>query len=160
MKRVHVLDLGLGAKLGLAALAHGHVGVHAHRALLHVAVGDAEGEPDSAQLLREAARLLGRADVGLAHELHERRAGAVEVDERVGGAGEAALGAADVDHLAGVLFEVDARDADAGGVGVLGVVDDVEAPSRAIEALATPSPSTSMSRWPFSQNGRSYWEIW
>ena len=72
---------------------------------------DSQIEP---QLLREAARLLGRADVGLAHELDEWRAGAVEVDERLRRAGQASLGAADVDHLAGVLLEVDARDADRG----------------------------------------------
>ena len=108
------------------ALAHRHVGVHAHRAFLHVAVRDAERQPDSAQLLREAAGLFGRADVGLGDELHERGAGAVEVDERVGRARETTLRAAHVDHLAGVLFEVDARDADARGVRVLGVLEDVE----------------------------------
>ena len=76
----------------------------------------AQREEDEPQLLREAARLLGRADVRLGDELHEPGARAVEVHEAVRRAGDAPFGAADVDHLAGVLLEVDARDADAGRV--------------------------------------------
>ncbi len=55
---------------------------------------------DVTELLHKQASLLGRAQVGLGHELDERRAAAVVVDERLGRGGDAALGAAHVDHLA------------------------------------------------------------
>ena len=44
-------------------------------------------------------------DVRLAHDLHQRHAGAVVIDERVLGTRHAAAG---VDILAGILFEMDA----------------------------------------------------
>ena len=65
--------------------------------------------------------LLGRADVGLAHALDQGHARAVEVDQRGVGIVDAARGAR-VHGLAGVLFHVDARDADAAG-GAVGQID-------------------------------------
>ena len=76
----------------------------------------------AAQLFDVALRLLGRADVGLGDDLEQRHAGAVVVDERVLGVVDAAA-AADVQRLAGVLFEVRARDADALAVDLELAVD-------------------------------------
>src|SRR5690606_35411442 len=110
-QRVHVLDLDLGAELVGADAAHRHVGVDAHRALFHLHVGDADGAQHAAQLRDVRARLLRRPDLGSAHDLHERHASAVVVDERVRGFVDATA-ATDVHGLAGVLFEVRALDPD------------------------------------------------
>ena len=75
---------------------------------------------------------------GRRDDLDERRAGSVEVDERAVGAGDAPLGAADVDVLRRVLLEVRAHDPD---------------------LAASPSAVASVSR-PSTQSGSSYWEIW
>ena len=123
LEAVHVLELGLGAELGRATAAQAHVAIAAQAALLHRAIGDPDGQVDLAQLLHEQARLLGRAQIRLGHQLDKRRAGAVVVDEAVRGAGDAALAAADVHHLAGVLLHVDARDAHVCHVAVLGARD-------------------------------------
>ena len=119
LKRVEVLELGLGAQLGLAAAAQRHVAVAAHGTLLHGAVRDAQRHKDATELLHKQARFLGRAQVGLGDKLDERRAAAVVVDERLGRGGNAALGATHVDHLGGVLLHVDAQDADGHRVGTV-----------------------------------------
>ena len=62
--------------------ADGDVGVAAQRALLHVHVADAELAQRRAQQPQPLARLLGRAHVGLGDDLDQRRAAAVEVDDR------------------------------------------------------------------------------
>ena len=72
-------------------------------------------------------RVLGGADVGTAHDLDERHAGPVVVDERVLGAVDAPA-AAEVRRLAGVLFHVGALDADARAVGQLEPAVDVDRP--------------------------------
>ena len=108
---VHVLELGLYAELGRPAAAQADVAVAAHGAFLHRAVGDADGEEDLVQLLHEQARFLGRAQVGLGDELDERRARTVVVDKGMRCARDAALVAADVNHLARVFLHMDARDA-------------------------------------------------
>ncbi len=64
----------------MAADAHVHVG--AQRAFLHVAVAGAEIAHDAAQFSQICAGFFRAADVGLAHDLHQRDPGAVEVDER------------------------------------------------------------------------------
>src|ERR1700674_4777752 len=56
------------------------------------------------------APIVCRSEVRLAHDLHQRHARAVEVDERLLSALQLV---ARVDELAGVLFEVDAPDAHA-----------------------------------------------
>ncbi len=104
LEGVHVLELGLRAQLGLAAQPHRHVGVAAQRALLHVAVGDrqpAHELTDGAQIGRRLGR---RAQLGLAHDLDQRHARAVVVDQRIGRAGHVRV-------LAGVLFHVNAVEA-------------------------------------------------
>ena len=119
LEGVEVLELGLGAELGLAPAAQRHVTVAAHGTVLHRAVGDAEREEDAAQLLHEEARLLGRAQIRLGHELDQRGTATVVVDERLRGRGDAALLAAQMRHLGGILLHVDAQDADGHRVGTV-----------------------------------------
>ena len=83
------------------------VGVAAQRPLLHVHVADPELAQRLAQQVEPVARLLGRAQVGLGHDLRQRRATAVVVDDRRVRAVDAA-GLADVHELRRVLLEVDA----------------------------------------------------
>ena len=64
-----------------------------------------------AQQLQEALGVVGRVDVGLGDDLEQRRAAAVEVDERRGRAVDAAR-RRDVDVLRRVLLEVRADDPD------------------------------------------------
>jgi hypothetical protein len=59
-------------------------------------------------------------DVRLRDDLDERRAAAIEVDERVLGPLTAAGAAADVDGLCGVLLQVRADDADLATSGFRG----------------------------------------
>ena len=68
----------------LAGPAHRDVRVAAQRALLHVAVRDADRLDRRLQQREEPPRGLGRAQVGLGHDLEQRRAAAVEVDDRAG----------------------------------------------------------------------------
>ena len=63
-----------------------------------------------AQQPRPLGRLGGAAQVGLGDDLDQRRAAAVEVDQRGAGAMDPAR-LADVDHLRRVLLEVGAVDA-------------------------------------------------
>src|SRR3954453_16438228 len=109
---VHVLELRAGAEALLPGLAHRDVDVETHRPLLHLRVGQAELDDRLPELLEEALRVLGRAQVGGGHDLDERRSGPVEVDERALGAVDPALGPSDVHGLRGVLLEVGAHDSD------------------------------------------------
>ena len=124
-QRVEVLDLAAGAELARPARPDRHVGVHPHRSLLHAAVGGAGGDEDRAQLGRVGAGAGGGADVGLAHDLDQRDAGPVVVDERVLGRADASA-AADVRGLARVLFDVGPGDADPLAVGELQEAADVD----------------------------------
>ena len=63
------------------------VGVDPQAAFLHVAVGDAQVVQQQLQLGEIGLGLGGRAQVGLADDLQQRRAGAVQVDAAVGLAG-------------------------------------------------------------------------
>ena len=107
-ERIHVLDFGLGAELFLAARAHADVGIAAQRTFLHVAVADAGVEDDFLQARQVFVGFVGRSDVGLADDFNQRHAGAVEVDGSLFGG----VGKAFVQALAGVFFQMDARDAD------------------------------------------------
>ena len=77
------------------------VGVAAERALLHLAVGDAEVAERQPQLLEAAAGVGRAADLGLGDDLQQRDARAVQVDLREP--------AGAVRQLAGVFLEVDPR---------------------------------------------------
>src|SRR5581483_12308271 len=104
---VHILYLGLGAEFLLSAGPHADVRVAAQRALLHIAIADAGIKDDLFQPRQIGIRLLRRADVGLADNLNQRHAGAIQVDGGLLGG----LGEAFVQALAGVLFQVYASDA-------------------------------------------------
>ena len=114
--RVDVLDLAAGAEF-LAGAADRHVHVGAEIALLHVAVAGAEIAQDRAQLGHIGARLVRRAQVRLRHDLHQRHARAVEVDEAQGRVQV-------VDRLAGILLEMQALDAHGDGLAALRHVHD------------------------------------
>ena len=85
-----------------------------------------------ANLFQIGLGLLRGWQVGLADDLQQRRAGAVEIDQAV-----AAGARFVVQHLAGVFFEVGADDAD----------------------RAWRRPAVSISSQPSWLNGRSYWLI-
>ena len=103
---VHVLDLGLGAERRLARLAGADVGVDTQAALLHAHVTHVEVLEQLLQGAEIGRGFRRRANVGLAHDLDQWHAGAVQVD------GRRAVVAV-VDGFARVLLEVDTRDADA-----------------------------------------------
>ena len=102
---VDVLDLAARAPFLGAGAAHGNVHVGAHGAFLHVAVAGAERAHDGAQLVEIGRRFLGRAHVRPRDDLHQRDAGAIEIDERF-------RRRKIVDRLAGVLLKVQPLDAD------------------------------------------------
>ena len=74
--------------------------------------GGAEVAQDRPQFPQIGAGLLRRADIGFGDDLHQRDAGPVQVDQRLGGV-------LVVDRLAGILLQVKAGDADnlCGAVG-------------------------------------------
>ncbi len=102
--RVDVLDLAPRAER-LARATHRHVDVGPQAPLFHVAVAGAEIAQDRPELGQECTRLVGRAEIRLADDLHQRDPRPVEVDE-------AQRRVLVVDRLAGVLFEVKPLDAD------------------------------------------------
>ena len=101
-KRVDVLQLDARAELRLPGGADAHVGVAAEAPLLEVAVVHADEDEHVAQDAQVLGRLGRAAQVGLAHDLDERRARPVEVHDGHVGV---------VHALARVLFHVHARDA-------------------------------------------------
>ena len=102
-ERVDVLQLDARAELRLAQGADAHVRVAPEASLLEVAVVDADEDEDVAQHTQVLRGFRRAAQIGLADDLDERYAGAVEVDH-------ARVPA--VRALACVLLHVDARDAD------------------------------------------------
>ena len=125
-ERVHVLQLGLRAQLLGALRADGDVRVAAKAPLLHVHIRCADRLDRRAQELQPLPRLRAGADIRLADDFDERRAAAVEVDER--GAGARAVDPARlrlVHQLGSVLFQVDAVDADIAQSPVCGQRDVV-----------------------------------
>ena len=111
--------------LALAADRDVHIG--AQIALLHVAVAGAQIDQDGADLLDVSHGLFGRTDVRTRHDLHQGRAGAVQVD--------IALGRRQVvDQLARILFQMQPLDADVEERTVLGFhLDHTLADDREIE---------------------------
>ena len=117
-KGVHVFDfddrrLGdavVGPCPALQRNVEVHVGVDPETPLLHVAVADTEIHQQEFEFIEPGPGLLGRPQIGLRHDLAERRAGAVEIDPRVGGARRLVVHA-----LAGVFLEVYPDDAHLAG---------------------------------------------
>ncbi len=120
---VEVFEFDFGAEFGLAFGAEGDVDVAAHLAFFHVGIADAAIDEDLAEGGQIGEGFFGGVDVGVGDDLHQRGAGAVEVDGGefvvVGGFGD-------------VFFEVDAGEFDDfAGVGdvfldVLGVGEVIE----------------------------------
>ena len=106
-ERVDVLDFGLGAERRRSVRSHRHVRVAAEAALLHVAVVDAERDEDLTQLSERIGCVGRRPQVGLGHDLDQRRPAAVEIE--VGFL--ARVGKSLVQRFTGVLLHVDARNA-------------------------------------------------
>jgi len=103
------------AQRGLSDRPDRDIGVAPQAALFHVPVVHAQPNERVAQVLEERRGVARRAQVRLGDDLDERNAGAIVVDVRpLGGIGEPF-----VQRLAGVLFHVHARDADACALGTL-----------------------------------------
>ena len=145
--RVDVLDLAARAERA-ARLAHRDVDVAAHGAFLHVAVAGAEIAQDRAQLAQVRRRLLRRAHVGLRDDLHQRDAGAVEIDI---GLGRMLV----VQALAGVLLQVQARDADLVRLPPSGRSSTISRPCRRSAACTARSDSRPAGRDRSSSCGRT-----
>ena len=82
---VDILGLGAGTKLGGADRAQGHVGVHAHRTLVHAGIGNAECRDQLAQSgdigTRNLRSTLAGAFNRLGHNLNQRNTSAVAVNQ-------------------------------------------------------------------------------
>src|SRR5262249_1724100 len=95
-KRVEVLDLGARSEI-LAGAADGDIRVAAQRALFHVSIADLAEHQDLPQPCEIRIRLGRGANVRLRHDLDQRYAGAIQIDQRRVGR---------VNQLSGVLLEV------------------------------------------------------
>ncbi len=110
-ERVQVLHFRAYAEFFRALQPYGDVGVAAQMALFHIAGGDADELQRLLHLGQIGDGLVGRAHVGFADDFYQRCAAAVEIDV---GEPRGILKAL-VLALAGVVFHVDARHADAFG---------------------------------------------
>ncbi len=119
-ERVDVLELGLHAKLCRAGPADRDVRLGAQLALFHLGFRRADRPEQGAERDGVVAGFVGGPQVRLAHDLHQRRAGSVQVDERLRRLVQLVAG---VDELARVLLQVDAPDADAPAVELEMTVD-------------------------------------
>jgi hypothetical protein len=100
---VDVLRLGAGAQ-PLARLADGDIHVRAHGAFLHVTIARADIAQDAPQLAQIGARFRWGCHIRPADNLHQRHAGAIEIDIR-------ARRVLIMHQLAGILLNMDALDA-------------------------------------------------
>ncbi len=108
-ERVQILHLGLGAELFRAAQPDAYIGVAAQVTLFHIAGGDLDVLQHLLQLGQKRVGFVRIPHIGIADNLDQRRAGPVQVDvSEAVGILESVMNA-----LAGVVFHVDARDADA-----------------------------------------------
>ena len=107
---VHVFDFDdrrLGDPAAVAGDVEVDIGVDPQAPLLHVAVTDAEVDKQQLELVEPGAGLLRRPQIGLADDLTQRRAGPIQIDSRVAGAGRLVMHA-----LSRILLEMDASDPD------------------------------------------------
>jgi hypothetical protein len=108
-KRVEVLHLGFRSQRLLTGGPHRHVGVAAQAPLFHVAVVDAEPDQQPPQTGEEPGGRSRRPQVRLGDDLDERYTRAVEIDVGLARGIDEPF----VQRLAGVFFEMDARDSHA-----------------------------------------------
>ena len=78
--RVHIFDLNFCSEFGLLFRSHRHVTVAAELPLLHVGVAYAAVDQDLFQRRQKRERLFRRINLRLRHDLHQRRAGAIEIN--------------------------------------------------------------------------------
>ena len=113
-ERVHVLGFGTSAERVGRAVAQRHVHIGAHIALLHTSVGDVQRTHDVADGAHIGACDFGGTVSGafdrLGHDLDQRHACTVVVDQGVIGTFDTAVSATDVGVLTGVVFDVGAFD--------------------------------------------------
>ena len=120
---VEVFDFDLGAEFFRSDRANRDIHIAAELAFFHVGVADAAVDHHLLENGEVGEGFFGRGDVSLSHDLHERRAGAVEVD---------AGGGFHVETFRDILLEVDADEAGFfvfgcdGFLGVLRVGEIVE----------------------------------
>ena len=136
---VDVLDLAARAQIAEVARllelvivsgpADRHVYVGPQIALLHVPVAGAQIDQDGPDLLHIGHRLVRRAQVGTRDDLHQRRAGPVQVDVAFGRRQV-------VDQLARILLQVQPLDADVEEAAVLGLHLDHAFPHDGVIELA------------------------
>ena len=100
---VEVFQFDFRAERFFRFFAQRDVHVAAELAFFHVGIGDAALLEDHLERAEVGEGFLGGFEVGLGDDFHQRRAGAVEVDERR---------VAEVGGFRDVLFEVDAVEAD------------------------------------------------
>ncbi|OPZ80038.1 MAG: hypothetical protein BWY79_00031 [Actinobacteria bacterium ADurb.Bin444] len=127
-ERVHVLELSTCAERR-AGTVHRDVGVAAQRAFLHIHIGYVELLQQVAQLGEVGPRLFGSEYIGLAHDLHQRRAAAIEIHHGVIGPGNAPVGAARVHQFGGIVLQMRSGDAHAVHAPILQL--HVEVPTEA-----------------------------
>ena len=115
---VHILDFNLSPKFVRASGPDADIGVAAKVALLHIRAADADVAQYGLELRQVAARLVGATHIRLADNLHQRRAGAIDVQQAV----RLAEIVAAVEKLSDVLFQMHASYANslAALVGVYG----------------------------------------
>src|SRR5688500_3572568 len=105
---IHVLHFGLRSKLFLPLRPGADIGVYTKASFLHAHVAHPQVLERLAKRAQIRSCFLGRAHVGLAHDLDEWNPGPVEIDR-------GCRGIPIVDRLACVFFHVHARDADRSG---------------------------------------------
>ncbi len=88
------------------------VGIAAQAAFLHFAIGHFDLTQQQANLLEIGLGLFGRREIGLADDLQEGGAGAVEVDQAIA-AGPMLV----MQHLAGIFFEMGTQNANSFAAG-------------------------------------------
>ena len=81
-ERIEVFNLAAGAEFGLPFGAHRHIGIHAERALGHIAVANIQPRDQAVQRFGISHRLGRRAHFRLGNHFQQRRAGAVQINAR------------------------------------------------------------------------------
>ena len=122
--RVHILNFTAGAEL-FARPTNTHVCVDPHRAFLHACIGGTNFNENRSEFIDVLSRLLRGSDIRSTHDLDERHAGTIEIDERAL-ASMNSTRTANVGALAGVFFEVCSLDADDDAVSNFKMTVNVE----------------------------------
>ena len=123
---VEILDLRLPPRSAGAGRTDRHVRIHAQASLFHVAVAHVEVFEHPLELLQELPRFGRAAQMGLRHDLDQRKPGAVQLD---GGPPAEAV----VKGPARILLQVKALDPDGASILPIGRVEATPAGQRTFE---------------------------